>query len=105
VLRADLELARGALEVGFVGKDLLLGHAAAGRERNRLLHGEAAFRQARGSDAALVLDPAVEPRVYGLVQEVCTAVGAPAPRRVELNCDLNASAVSTGGSGASSGIN
>jgi len=40
----------------------------------------------------LVLDPAVEPRVYGLVQEVCTAVGAPAPRRVELNCDLNASA-------------
>lgn len=40
----------------------------------------------------LALDPAVEPRVYASVQEVCKAVGAPAPKRIELNCDLNASA-------------
>ncbi len=40
----------------------------------------------------LALDPKHEPRVYALVQEVCRTAGAPAPRRVELNCELNASA-------------
>ncbi len=40
----------------------------------------------------LALDPAVEPQVYALVRQVCEAVGAPTPRRIELNCDVNASA-------------
>jgi len=40
----------------------------------------------------LVLQPEVEPRVYALVQEVCRLVAAPAPQRIELDCDLNASA-------------
>jgi Zn-dependent protease with chaperone function len=40
----------------------------------------------------LALQPEIEPRVYELVQQVCEQVGAPAPRRVELNCELNASA-------------
>ena len=40
----------------------------------------------------LALDPAVEPRVYQLVPAICIAVRARAPRRIELNCDLNASA-------------
>jgi Zn-dependent protease with chaperone function len=40
----------------------------------------------------LALDPNVEPRVFALVQEVCAVVGAPAPRRIELNCEVNASA-------------
>ncbi len=40
----------------------------------------------------LALDPQVEPRVYEMVQEICRAVAAPAPRRIELNCELNASA-------------
>jgi Zn-dependent protease with chaperone function len=40
----------------------------------------------------LVLQPEVEPRLYALVQEICRMVGAPAPQRIELNCDLNASA-------------
>jgi len=40
----------------------------------------------------LGLDPAVEPRVYALTQEVCQRVGAPAPKRIEVDCDLNASA-------------
>lgn len=40
----------------------------------------------------LVLQPEVEPRVYAFVQEICRVVGAPAPRRIELDCDLNASA-------------
>lgn len=40
----------------------------------------------------LVLQPEVEPRVYALVQEICRRVDAPAPRRIELDCDLNASA-------------
>ena len=45
----------------------------------------------------LALDPAVEPRVYQIVQDVCGIVGAPSPRRIELNCDLNASASFDGG--------
>lgn len=40
----------------------------------------------------LALNPAVEPRVYELVQSVCHTLRAPMPRRIELNCDLNASA-------------
>lgn len=40
----------------------------------------------------LALNPEVEPQVYSLVQQVCQIVGAPAPRRIELSCDLNASA-------------
>jgi Zn-dependent protease with chaperone function len=40
----------------------------------------------------LGLDPAVEPRIHALVDQVCGLVGAPAPRRIEVNCDLNASA-------------
>ena len=40
----------------------------------------------------LVLNPEVEPGVYQLVQEICRTLGAPPPRRIELSCDLNASA-------------
>jgi Zn-dependent protease with chaperone function len=40
----------------------------------------------------IVLQPEVEPRIYALVQEVCRLVGAPAPRHIELDCNLNASA-------------
>lgn len=45
----------------------------------------------------LALDAAVEPRIYALVREVCGLVGAPPPVRIELNCDLNASAGFEGG--------
>ena len=40
----------------------------------------------------LALTAENEPRVHALVHEVCRIVGAPAPRRIELSCDLNASA-------------
>lgn len=40
----------------------------------------------------LALDPTVEPRVYEVVRQVCGEMRAPAPHRVELSCDLNASA-------------
>jgi Zn-dependent protease with chaperone function len=40
----------------------------------------------------LALNPQVEPQVYELVQEICRSVGARKPRRIELNCELNASA-------------
>ena len=38
------------------------------------------------------LDPKLAPGVYLLTKEVCTALGALPPTRVELTCDLNASA-------------
>lgn len=40
----------------------------------------------------LALDRAIEPRVYELVGRVCQMVGAPTPLRIEVDCDLNASA-------------
>jgi len=38
------------------------------------------------------LDPAVEPLLFAFVDGVCASVGAPRPRRIEVNCDVNASA-------------
>ena len=40
----------------------------------------------------LVLQPEIEPRLYALVQQVCGLVGAPAPKQIELVCNLNAAA-------------
>lgn len=40
----------------------------------------------------IVLQPDVEPRVHAMAHDVCRLVGAPPPKRIEINCDLNASA-------------
>ena len=40
----------------------------------------------------LTLTAQAEPRVHDLVRQICQAVGARAPQRIELSCDLNASA-------------
>lgn len=40
----------------------------------------------------LALHPGAEPRLYAFIEAVSHAVGAPAPRRIDLSCDLNASA-------------
>ncbi len=40
----------------------------------------------------LALNPEIDTRVYEFVHGLCTLVGARAPHRIELNCDLNASA-------------
>lgn len=39
-----------------------------------------------------VIDPAVEPQIALLVADVCDSIGAPAPVRIEMDCDVNASA-------------
>lgn len=38
------------------------------------------------------LDPAKEPVFFAFVQEIATAVGAPVPRRIDMDCEVNASA-------------
>lgn len=48
-------------------------------------------RRAKRMDP-IALKQEMEPRVYQLVHDVCGAVGAPVPRRIQLDCDLNASA-------------
>src|SRR5262245_49474999 len=40
----------------------------------------------------LALNPEFEPRIHQFVPDVCSVVGSPAPRRIELNCEVNASA-------------
>lgn len=38
------------------------------------------------------LDPSVEPLLFAFVDGVCSSVGAPRPSRIEVNCEVNASA-------------
>jgi len=49
---------------------------------------------ARRAPAAqpLALNPAAEPVLFALVRCVCDAVGAPFPKRIDVDCQLNASA-------------
>jgi Zn-dependent protease with chaperone function len=40
----------------------------------------------------LAMNPALEPALYAFIARICDLVGAPMPRRIDLICDLNASA-------------
>ncbi len=40
----------------------------------------------------LAMNPAVEPALYAFIARICELVGAPMPRRIDLVCELNASA-------------
>lgn len=40
----------------------------------------------------LALNPADNPLLYAFIEKICDAVGAPSPRRIDLDCDVNASA-------------
>jgi Zn-dependent protease with chaperone function len=48
-------------------------------------------RQARHAQP-LAMNPALEPALYAFIARICDLVGAPMPRRIDLVCDLNASA-------------
>ena len=50
------------------------------------------FSRRRRPPVSAVLNPKFEPRVAELIDDVCRLVGAPSPRRIELDCDINASA-------------
>ena len=40
----------------------------------------------------LALDPGINSTLYAFIARICELVGAPKPQRIDLNCDLNASA-------------
>lgn len=40
----------------------------------------------------LALNPADNPLLYAFIEKICATVGAPSPKRIDLDCDLNASA-------------
>src|SRR5215831_14538335 len=40
----------------------------------------------------LTLDPAKEPVLFSFVEKICKLIDAPIPYRIEVNCDVNASA-------------
>jgi Zn-dependent protease with chaperone function len=40
----------------------------------------------------LAMNPADNPLLYAFISKICDIVGAPAPNRIDMNCDLNASA-------------
>lgn len=50
------------------------------------------FAPRRGGCAALPLDPASEPLVFRFVERLCGLVGAPVPRRIDVDTEVNASA-------------
>jgi Zn-dependent protease with chaperone function len=55
------------------------------------------FARRRRAPVGAVHNPAFEPRIGELIQNVCRAVGAPAPRRIEFDCSTDASAGFAGG--------
>jgi Zn-dependent protease with chaperone function len=40
----------------------------------------------------LALNPVDNPLLYAFIEKICETVGAPSPKRIDLDCDLNASA-------------
>ncbi|MBI1784189.1 M48 family metalloprotease [Candidatus Sumerlaeota bacterium] len=44
-----------------------------------------------------VLDSSEQRQLFGFVEKVCRAIGAPIPKRIEVNCEVNASASFRGG--------
>ncbi len=48
-------------------------------------------RQAKGPEP-LTLDPAKEPLLFAFVEKICGLVGAPVPSRIDVDCQVNASA-------------
>jgi Zn-dependent protease with chaperone function len=40
----------------------------------------------------LAMNPAMEPALYAFIARICDLVGAPMPKRIDLNCELNAAA-------------
>jgi len=40
----------------------------------------------------LALNPADNPLLYAFIEKICETVGAPSPKRIDLNCELNAAA-------------
>jgi hypothetical protein len=40
----------------------------------------------------LALNPGAEPLIFGLVHRLCQSIGAPSPTRIDVDCQLNASA-------------
>ena len=40
----------------------------------------------------LAMNPALNPALFALIAKICDTVGAPMPKRIDLNCDLNAAA-------------
>ena len=50
------------------------------------------FTRGTRHPSPFVLDPKLAPKMYRLTAEVCSTLGAPAPKRIELTCELNASA-------------
>src|SRR5205814_8424393 len=50
------------------------------------------FRRRPKPPQALAMNPAVEQTLFAFIAHICNTVGAPMPTRVDLTCDLNASA-------------
>lgn len=48
----------------------------------------------------LALNPGAEPLLFTFITKICETVGAPAPTRIDLNCELNASAGFRRGAGS-----
>jgi Zn-dependent protease with chaperone function len=70
---------------------LYLGPAAAGGILVFFMVKPFFARQTKGP-APITLDPAQEPLLFAFVNKICALVGAPAPGRIDADCQVNASA-------------
>lgn len=58
------------------------------------------FAKRAPSAQPLALNPDVEPLLFAFIREICLRVGAPMPTRIDLDCQLNASASFRRGAGS-----
>jgi Zn-dependent protease with chaperone function len=76
---------------GFVRLILYLGPAVAGGILVFFMIKPFFAKKAKGPEP-IALDPAKEPLLFAFVRRICTLVGAPPPSRVDVDCQVNASA-------------
>jgi Zn-dependent protease with chaperone function len=76
---------------GFVRLILYLGPAVAGSILVFFMVKPFFARKAKGPEP-LTLEPAKEPLLFAFVRKICTLVGAPTPCRIDVDCQVNASA-------------
>lgn len=81
----------GGLQVYLLKAALYFGPLAGGAMAVLFMIKPLFARPARGAQP-LAINPGAEPMLYSFISKICQSVGAPQPRRIEIDCQLNASA-------------
>ena len=90
-LRYDTGIIGGSGQAGLIRLILYIGPAIAGGILVFFMIKPFFAPKQKGADP-ITLDPDKEPLLFAFVQKICSLVGAPMPRRIDVDCEVNASA-------------